>query len=138
MAHIGKQSGKMVYGLLWPKYLDELEIEFDMCRRGGSFSGRNGKKYGNGLFFHYRRAMQLMWPRHLAQVEQPHCRKLLQRNCAPWPFSGLLLPENACLRAVRYYDYFIWSDSTTVIVCSTTKELLEQRVFGEINGSGGP
>ena len=29
-------------------------------------------------------------------------------------------------------DYFIWSDSITVIVCSTTKELLEQRVCGEI------
>ena len=53
---------KSVYGLNWQKHLADLEIEIQMCRKGGRWRGKTGVMFGEGLFFHFRRAMQLMWP----------------------------------------------------------------------------
>ena len=71
---------KTVYGLLFPKYLDPLEVEFQMCRKGGRWTGRNGIEYGEGLFFHFRRAMQLMWP-HV--VWHKWNNLILEKYCDP-------------------------------------------------------
>jgi len=134
MAIPGKSSKKEVYGLLWPKHLDELELEFEMCRKGGYHVGKNGTKYGNGLFFHYKRAMQLLWPDVIWHkwndlVVEKYCDPKTRTMAILGPASSGKTHTSALCGIT---DYFIWSDSTTVIVCSTTKELLEQRVFGEI------
>lgn len=50
------------YGWNWgPSFDDELKIEFELIRRGG-YIDHNGKKYGNGLFYHFREAQTLCWP----------------------------------------------------------------------------
>jgi hypothetical protein len=134
VARLGKQSAKLVYGLEWPKYLAPLEIEFEMVRRGGRWIGKNGKTYGEGLFFHYRAAMQLMWPEVVWHkwnnlIVEKYCETGTRTIAILGPASSGKTHTSALCGIT---DYFIWSDQTTVIVCSTTKELLEQRVFGEI------
>ena len=129
-----EKSNKLVYGLWWPKFLDPLEIEFKMCRKGGRWKSESGKTYGEGLFFHYRRAMQLMWPEVVWHkwnnlIVEKYCDPDIRTIAILGPASSGKTHTSA-LCAIT--DYFIWFDSTTVIVCSTTKELLEQRVFGEI------
>jgi hypothetical protein len=134
VAHLGKASSKTIYGLIWPKYLSELEIEIQMCRKGGRWKGKNGVTYGEGMFFHFRRAMQLMWPEVVWHkwnnlVVEKFCDDATRTMAILGPASsGKTHTSALCGMAT----YFIWPECTTVIVCSTTKELLEQRVFGEI------
>ena len=134
MPRASQSSSKRIYGLDWPRYLDELEIEFQMCRKGGRWKGKNGTMYGEGLFFHYRRAMQLMWP---DIVWHKWNNLIVEKYCDPATRTMAILgpassgkTHTSALCGIT--DYFIWSDCITVIVCSTTKELLEQRVWGEI------
>ncbi len=134
MARLGPKTSKLVYGLEWPKYLDSLEIEFQMCRAGGYITGKSGTKYGEGLFHHYRAAMKLMWPQVVWHkwnnlIVEHYVKKEVRTIAILGPASSGKTHTSALCGIT---DYFIWPDQTTVIVCSTTKELLEQRVFGEI------
>jgi hypothetical protein len=127
-------STKQVYGLNWAKYLDPLEIEFTMCRKGGKWVGKNGITYGDGLFAHFKRAIQLMWPE---VVWHKWNELIISKYCDPDVRTLAILgpassskTHSSALCGIT--DYFIFPECTTVIVCSTTKELLEQRVFGEV------
>ena len=127
-------QSKTVYGLLWPKHKEPLAVEFDMCRRGGRWKGKNGIMYGEGLFFHFRRAMQLMWPEIVWHkwnnlIVEKYCDPAIRTIAILGPASSGKT-HTAALCGIS--DYLIFPECTSVIVCSTTKELLEQRVFGEI------
>lgn len=129
-----EKQNKLIYGLWWPKYLDPLEIEFKMCRKGGRWKSESGVTYGEGLFFHYRRAMQLMcpevvWHKWNNLIVEKYCDKQIRTIAILGPASSGKTHTSALCGIT---DYFIWPDQSTIIVCSTTKELLEQRVFGEI------
>lgn len=128
------KSQKLCYGLIWPKYLDELQIEIEMCRKGGKWKGKKGTMFGEGMFFHYKKVMQMLYPEIIwhkwnnlivEKYVDPETRTVAILGPAS---SG---KTNSCaLCAIT--DYFIFPECTTVIICSTTKELLEQRIWGEI------
>jgi hypothetical protein len=127
-------STKRAYGLDWPKTLDPLEIEIRMVRKGGYIKGKSGKVYGEGLFFHFRRVMQIIWPEIVWHkwnnlIVEKYCDATTRSMAILGPASSG--KTNSCA-ICAITDYFVWPECTTVVICSTTKELLEQRIWGEI------
>lgn len=120
------------YGLLWPNTIEDVSIEMDMCRMGGTFKKKNGEVVGQGHFFHFKRYLSLLWPEikwhHWADL-QLKCylenRIIGQIGCAS---SGKTFVPSACILA----DYYLFPHCTTCLVSSTTRESLEMRVLGEV------
>jgi hypothetical protein len=50
------------YGLNWPVDIHALEIEFAMIRGGGKLTDKQGTVGGEGLYYHTKSAMDLLWP----------------------------------------------------------------------------
>lgn len=121
------------YGLLWEPLRDPLDIEFYMIRKGGQWPGANGNTIGEGLFHHYKRAASLIWP-HI--VWHKWNELILEKYVGNNRTIAILGPASTgktfTAAMCVLLDYFIFPDQTTVLVCSTTKELLEQRIWGEI------
>lgn len=123
---------KRVYGLDWPKYLEPLEIEIQMCRRGGRWKGKTGVMFGEGMFFHFKKMLQLMspetvWHKWIDLIVEKY---LDHRSiCILGPSSsGKSYGVGLCV----YGDYCLFPECTTVSVCSSTRERLEDKVWGEI------
>lgn len=120
------------YGLLWNDSNDNLKIEFEMIRRGGKWM-KDGKEYGRGLPYHYRRAQELMWP------EDYHHRwsDLQLREILDNTITVILGPKDTGkthVALVRYglTDYFCFPNNTLIIVSSTDMRSLEGRVWGDM------
>lgn len=103
-----------------------------MCRRGGHIKGKSGKVYGEGMFFHFKRVLQLIspetvWHRWLDLIVEKY---LLHRSiCILGPSSsGKSYGIGLCV----YGDYCLFPECTTVQVCSSTREVLENKIWGEI------
>lgn len=121
------------YGLFWPINNHPASIEMDMIRKGGRFvTPRTKKLVGNGLVFHYRELIKTLWPdilwhrwNQMIVDEYPDHRTI----CIIGPASSGKTNTAALLVLA---DYYCFPSCTTVIVCSTTRERLEDRVWGEI------
>lgn len=120
------------YGMLWPPGIDPAELEMDMIRRGGRWQKKKGGYAGEGLEFHLKQFITLLWPEivwhHWAEL-QLKCylkyRIIVQVGAAS---TGKSFVAAACVLA----DYYCYPGCTTVLVSSTTRESLEMRVWGEI------
>jgi hypothetical protein len=131
MSRRGKDDVKK-YGLLWTSTTDPLWRELCMIRNGGKWQLKNGKMAGEGLAFHYREAAKYLWP----HLKWHHWNELFLQNWLEHRYVGVLGPTNsgktntaAWLHLITYYAHP--SESTTVI-CSTTRERLEDRIWGEM------
>lgn len=51
-----------LYGTQWPSDAEEIQIELACIERGGRWEDEDGYLCGKGLFHHFRRAWDLMWP----------------------------------------------------------------------------
>lgn len=51
----------LIHGLEWPRSISPLQVEMKFIQSGG-FITIDGKKYGNGLFEHYKAMEALIWP----------------------------------------------------------------------------
>lgn len=134
MAHLGKSSSKTTYGLIWPKYLVPLEIEMAMVRKGGRWKGQNGQMYGEGMFFHFKRVLQLIspdtiWHKWIDLIVEKYCDPAVRTMAVLGPSSS---GKSYAIGLCVYGDYSIFPSDTTVSVCSSTREVLEQKVWGEI------
>ena len=113
--------------------MPDAKIEIAMIRKGGQWIGKFGQTIGNGMYFHYKRLEELMWP----DDKKWHAWNELQLEnylghrtiCVIGPASSG--KTNSAATDVLT-DYYVWPECTTVIVCSTTKERLEDRIFGEM------
>lgn len=121
------------YGLKWPALIDPAAIELDMIRQGGRWRKKAGGFAGEGLPVHYRNLTAILWP-HIVW----HDWVELQVN--EWTSHRTVVvigPASTGKTAItgalcHLIDYYAWPDCTTTICCSTTKERLEDRVWGEI------
>ena len=99
---------------------------------GGQWTTKKGTKAGNGLEFHYREFMKLLWP-HIVWHDWAN----LQLKCyLEYRIIGQLGPASSgksfIPAACALADYYVFPNETTVLVSSTTRESLEMRVLGEI------
>lgn len=120
------------YNLKWAPGLDPLDIEMEMVRHGGRWKKKDGTMAGEGLPFHFKAMMKLLWPWivwHPWAETQVDCylkyRIIGQIGAAS---TGKSFMPAACVMA----DYYCHPHTTTVLVSSTTRESLEMRVWGEI------
>lgn len=125
---------KVRYGLSWPNGKTDAQIEIAMIRKGGIWtSATTGRTYGNGLFFHYKHLQEIIY----GSEKIWHAWNELQlKSYLEHRTIGVLGPAssgktNGAATDVLA-DYYCFPECTTVILCSTTKERLEDRVFGEL------
>lgn len=99
---------------------------------GGRWVKKSGGYAGNGLFFHFKRAQQILWPFKLW-----HRWNELELQCyLKYRYIG----EMGCAAAGKtesaasnvLLDWFCYPECTTVLVSTTTLPALELRVWGAI------
>lgn len=103
-----------------------------MIQHGGRWKKSRGDEAGNGLLFHFKESVKLLWP-HIAQHRwfDLFLEKWLEHK-----YIAVLGPKSSgktcCAAICHLVDYYAFSNCTTVVVCSDTKENLEDRIWGEI------
>lgn len=126
------KNKKTVYDLHWPPYMEPLAIEFAMIRKGGTVTLKDGKIAGNGLFWHWQRALSLLDPGlvwHKWNRLQSECYTKYRTVVVMGPASSGKTRTAAgdCL-----LDYYLYPSCTSIVICSTTRERLEDRIWGEL------
>jgi len=112
---------------------DPLRIEMHMIQKGGRWNKYNGRGFaGEGMEFHFKRAMQILWPEIVWHKWANDQLKLylayrIIGQMGPASTGKTFVPA-ACV----LMDYYCFPNWTTVLVSSTTRESLEMRVLGEI------
>jgi hypothetical protein len=120
------------YGLSWPGRQNLLLLEMDMIQQGGQWQDKYGQTIGRGTYYHFREAAKRIWPhivwhRWLELAVQNYLahRTIIMIGPAS---TGKTFAAALCV----LLDYYCWSTQTTVIICSTTRQRLEDRIWGEI------
>lgn len=126
-------AGKILYGIQFRPGTSDIAIEMEMVRRGGQWTGKSGQQIGNGLFFHFKRLETLLWGE--AKVWHRWNEMQLQEYLTHRTI-GILGPSssgktNGAATDVLT-DWYCFPNCTTVLICSTTTERLQDRIFGEI------
>jgi hypothetical protein len=120
------------YGLLWNVCQDELAMEMDMIKRGGRWKNKYGKMVGLGMAYHFKRAISLLWP----HIKSNRWFELIVDNYLAHRTIVVIGPASSGKTATAavcvLLDYYCFPYETTVIVCSTTKQRLEDRIWGEL------
>lgn len=123
---------KLLYGINWNIATDPLHIEMEMCRRGGEWVTRDGRKVGNGMFFHWKRAHEIIWP-----WKKWHRWSELETRCY---LQHKYIGEMGCAAAGKtqiassnaLFDWYLWPTKTTVLISSTDLKSLDVRAWGSI------
>lgn len=120
-----------LYGVTWPNTIHPAKVEMDMVRMGGRFEYK-GDMVGEGLFFHLKRLQELIflekvWHKwNILQLEK-YCQHRSVAVIGP-ASSG---KTNSAATDVLA-EWLCTPEMMTALFCSTTKERLEDRVWGEV------
>lgn len=121
------------YGCAWSYGTPDLKIEMDMIRKGGRWQKHNGKMAGEGLFFHMKRFQQLLWPREKVWHKWNDLQLELYLKYRTLVIIGPASSGKTNSAATDLVaDWFNWPECTTCLFCSTTRERLEDRIWGEV------
>lgn len=120
------------YNAAWPAEMDALEVELAAIRLGGHWKNKAGESCGQGLFFHYKQAMSLLWP----EDDWHRWAELELSEILANKVTGILGPgsSNKTYMASKYAltDYFAFPDDTCILISSTDIRGLKMRVWGTI------
>lgn len=121
------------YGLFWKAGSNDLKIEMEFIRHGGYLEVK-GKKYGEGLFVHYKALQMLLWPDgedHHRWTDLMLTEILANRITA---ISGARDGGKTHCALSRYglTDYFTFPDETLILISSTDLRGLQLRVWGDM------
>lgn len=120
------------YGIQWPGLITNLEIERQMCRRGGRWQGKHGV-IGNGMKFHFMEFQKRLYGKeklwHKWNILQT---ELYVEHRVVGVIGGASSGKSNSAATDLLADWLIFPECTTVIVCSTTKERMQDRIFGEV------
>lgn len=120
------------YGAKWPEGTSNIWIELSAIKQGGAWKGKNGNVCGLGLFQHYKNFAKLVWP---GDWWSRWDDLILQETCdrgivgVAGPASSSKTHRLACTALTHYWAF---PDRTTVLCSTTTIDMLEMRVWGEI------
>lgn len=127
-------NGISKYETLWAEASDPLAIEIACIAKGGQWEKKKGGKAGMGTEFHFREGLKLCWPGLIFHKWlDDYIHEYLNNR-----LIGLMGPAS-CAKShdaaiVGLFDYYCFPTCTTGIYCSTTRELLQQRIWGEVVG----
>ena len=120
------------YNLYWQTTVDAASLELDMIKHGGQWKKQDGTIAGEGLVFHFKEFIRIVWP----WVLQHKWFNLILENYVKYRTVVLIGPASSSKTFTSailvLVDYFAHPDCTTVICCSTTKERLQDRVWADI------
>lgn len=120
------------YNLYWQTTVDPASMELDMIRHGGQWTKQSGGIAGEGLFYHFKEFIRIVWP----WVVQHRWFDLILENYLTHRAVVLIGPASSSKTFSSalcvLVDYLAHPDCTTVICCSTTKERLQDRVWADI------
>lgn len=121
----------LAYGQDWDTD-DPLKIELACIHNGGQWVDDNGKVCGAGLYHHHTRAQMCLWP----DKNWHRWNKLIQAAISKHRIVGMMGPassgkthESASWALV---DYYANPHNTTILCSSTTRDMLQLRIWGEI------
>lgn len=120
------------YGWNWEDDLNDLEIEFECIKAGGKWRQNKGPWCGQGLFYHYKQAMSIVWP------EDDHHRwsdlilDTILRERITVVQGARDTGKTRTLSKYALIDYWAWPDETLILMSSTDTRGLELRVWGDI------
>jgi hypothetical protein len=118
------------YGLKWPAGTPEVDVEMHMIRKGGQWESK-GKQFGLGLFEHYKRLEILLFDKVWHRWNEMQLKNWLEHRTI-----GVIGPASSgkthSAATDNLADYYCFPSETTILICSTTKERLEDRIWGEI------
>lgn len=120
------------YNLKWNPSIQPISMEMQMIQNGGRWRKQDGTYAGDGLVAHYINLIKLLWPHivwHKWLEMFVDAYFTFRTICAIGPASsGKTFSAALC----SLVDYYCFPYSTTIVVCSTTRERLEDRIWGEI------
>lgn len=132
MADAVSGEKELEYGVWWWKTIVPLQRHIDCISKGGSWKTKKGNIVGLGNFEHYKRAIQIIWP----EVTWHRWLDLLLKEWLSHKVVGIMGPANSgktCSMALFHLvDYYCFPSCTTILICSTSRERLEDRIWGEI------
>lgn len=121
------------YGLWWDDFTPQIQREIFCIQHGGRWSGPNGQQAGAGLFHHYKRLQEILWP------EDDHHRwsDLILEEILNNTITAILGPKDSgkthcALAKFGLTDYFCFPDTTLILISSTDIRGLEYRVWGDL------
>jgi hypothetical protein len=119
------------YGETWPEN-DPLGIERHAVLQGGEWVNASGVKCGQGLHFHWKRYMSLLWP-----AEKWHrWNELIHQSVLKNKFLGLMGPASSGktheAAKIALASYWLRPNATTVLLSSTEGRSLELKLFGQL------
>lgn len=121
-----------MYGLVWPDTTHPAQREIDCIRHGGKWLNSKGAEVGQGIQFHMRRFQEIIWPEKVwtkwAVLELELYLKHRMIGVIGCASSGKSFDAATNVLA----DYYSFPSETTVLLCSTEREMLEMRILGEL------
>ena len=118
------------YGLRWTGKSD-LQIELDMIARDGYWTVQ-GQKCGLGLFEHFMRARELVWPERYRHRWTDLIYQEIINNVVTILCGCASSGKTSTASEFVLLDYWAHPHDTIVLVSSTTLEKLDLAVWGEI------
>lgn len=123
----------LYYGMRVSVTTPDVERELYAISKGGEWKDKTtGQKVGNGLLFHFREAIKLIWP----EVVFHPWLDLFIEQWLKHKNVGAVGPRNSGksfdATICHLVDYYAFPYQTTTLICSTTRERLEDRIWGEI------
>lgn len=121
-----------LYNLWWPRTMEPAARELEMIKNGGSFKKKDGTMAGNGLFYHFKKFQEIVWP----ETVWNRWRDIQTEQWLQHTYMGVLgcaasgksdgSASDACT------DWYAFPSCTTTLVSSTDMKSLELRVWGMI------
>lgn len=109
-----------------------LTVHMACIQKGGTWERNDGKTAGLGLKYHFKEGIKLIWP----EFKQNRWFDLFLESWLVNQYIGVMGPKNSGKTAssaiVHLFDWYCFPSKTTVLFCSTTKEMLENRIWGEV------
>jgi len=119
------------YGLNWDPWLTPLEIEFRMIQAGGIVEA-NGKKFGEGLFQHFRNAQTIRWPEEDHHSWSDLILKTILEERLTVVQGSRDSSKTRTFVKWALIDYWCFPNETLFLISSTDVRGLELRVWGDI------
>lgn len=134
-----KKSGRYLkYNVWWQPLIHPALVEMDCIRMGGRWKKKNGEMAGEGLEFHFRRLMQILWPELLWESNgyknywAEECLKAYVSTQWLGVLGCAAAGKSAFFGAIALADWYCRPHDTTVMVTSTDLKALELRIWGMI------
>jgi len=138
-AGVKKSTGRYLkYGLWWGANTDTAALELHMISKGGKWDKADGTSAGEGLYHHFRKFQEIVWPDRIWEVGPfknywaDQCLDVFIKNTYIGVMGCAASGKSDSFGCNVLTDWYGHSSHMTVLVSSTEREMLELRIWGMI------